>query len=282
MISSRTPATTRAAAAVAAPRVEQDGRRTIPMNDLPQPPTPIAVRLRNFFALATLTLLAGCANSDFGEINSTLVIDGIHDWIGRDSRSSRPIPPSTFEYTDDERALRDNAYPLIEPPYDRQRWYSVAGEYGLIRATPADHRKYFERVMDECHRSPTAVYARLIDDIRNDTTRLSQFFETAGRVIDIDQKRQKSLAYVSELNKKERVNALRRIRENVHVVDIVRQSLSDRVAAYHFALERLVITTPSAQAIDVERVLNQLQYQIVRYRDLPPTWVREPSLVSTN
>jgi hypothetical protein len=41
-------------------------------------------------------------------------------------------------------------------------------------------------------------------------------------VIDIDQKRQKSLAYVSELSKADRVNALRRIRENVHVVDIVR------------------------------------------------------------
>jgi hypothetical protein len=58
--------------------------------------------------------------------------------------------------------------------------------------------------MEECRRSPSAVYARLIDDIRNDTTRLSQFFETAGRVIDIDQKRQKSLAYVSPLNKAER------------------------------------------------------------------------------
>jgi hypothetical protein len=81
----------------------------------------------------------------------------------------------------DERALRDNAYPLTEPPYDRQQWYSVTGEYGLIKFNLADHRKYFDRVMDECHRSPSAVYARLIDDVRNDTTRLAQFFETAGR-----------------------------------------------------------------------------------------------------
>ena len=62
--------------------------------------------------------------------------------------------------------------------------------------------------MEECHRSSAALYARLIDDIRNDTTRLSQFFETAGRVIDIDQKREKSLAYVSEVSKRERANAL--------------------------------------------------------------------------
>ncbi|MFY9817967.1 MAG: hypothetical protein WA756_14285 [Pseudolabrys sp.] len=57
--------------------------------------------------------------------------------------------------------------------------------------------------MSDWHRSPSSRYAKLIDDIRNDTTRLSQFFETAGRVMDIDQKRQKSLAYVSGLNKSE-------------------------------------------------------------------------------
>jgi hypothetical protein len=248
------------------------------MNLLPLSLTQKAAR--RVILLAMLGALCGCANSDFGEVNQTLVTNGIHDWIGRGA----PPPkgePSTFEYTDDERALRDNAYPLIEPPYDRQQWYSVAGEYGLIKFNLADRRKYFDRLQAAWHNSPSALYAQLIDDIRNDTTRLSQFFETAGRVIDIDQRRQKSLAYVSELNKAEQYNALRRIRENAHVVNIVRQSLSDRVASYHFALERLVITTPATQAVEADRLLNQLQVQIERYNTLPPTWVREPSLVST-
>ncbi len=249
---------------------------------IPQPPRTRANGWRGLFALIVFSFLSGCANSDFGEVNQTLVTDGIHDWLGRGSGGGHPVPPSKFEYTDDERELRDLAYPLIEPPYDRQQWYSVAGEYGLYHSNMADHRKYFDRVMDECHRSPTAVYARLIDDVRNDITRLSQFFETAGRVVDMDQKRQKSLAYVSALGKSERVNALRRIRENAHVVAIVRQSLSDRVASYHFALERLVITTPSAQAVEAERSLNLLQNQIARYQTLPPTWTREPSLASAN
>ena len=134
--------------------------------------------------------------------------------------------------------------------------------------------------MSDWHRSPSSRHAQLIDDIRNDTARLSQFFETAGRVMDIDQKRQKSLAYVSGMEKKEWINAKRRIRANAHVVEIVYQSLTDRVASYHFALERLVIATPETQAVEVERVLNQLQRQIERYRTLPPTWVREPSLAA--
>jgi hypothetical protein len=237
---------------------------------------------RQALVLIGVTFLAGCANSDFGEVNPVLVTDGIHDWIGQDSGGLKRVPPSRFEYTDDERALRDLAYPLIEPPFDRQQWYSVAGEYGLYRANSADHRKYFVRLESTWVRSPSSRYAQLIDDIRNDITRMSQFFETAGRVIDIDQKRQKSMTYVFDLGKKERVNALRRMRENAHVVAIVQQSLVDRVASYHFALERLVIITPSPQAIEAERSITLLQNQIVRYQKPAPTWIREPSLASTN
>jgi hypothetical protein len=237
---------------------------------------------RPLCVFGALALLAGCASSDFGELNQTLVTDGIHDWLGRDSLKSHPIPPSAFEYTDDERALRDNAYPLIEPPYDRQKWNSVAGEYGVRRKTETDRHVYYERLFDECHRSPAAVYARLIDDIRNDTTRLSQFFETAGRVIDIDDKRARSLSYVRELGKGDYVNAQRRMRENAHVVELVRWSLEDRVLAYQYVLERLVIVTPMAQAVEVERLLNQLKATIARYQALPPTWRREPSLASSN
>ena len=40
---------------------------------------------------------------------------------------------------------------------------------------------------------------------------------------------------------------------------LVYLSLTDRVASYRFALERLVIGTPETHAAEVERVLNQLQ-----------------------
>ena len=271
--------TTTAVVDAAAPHANWSDHRTGPMKNLPPPA--FKKVWRQTLVLMSVTFLGGCASSDFGEINPVLVTDGIHDWIGQNSAGPR-VPPSRFEYTDDERALRDLAYPLIEPPFDRQQWYSVAGEYGLYRANSADHRKYFVRLESTWERSPSARYSQLIDDVRNDTTRMSQFFETAGRVADMDRKRQKSMGFISDLNKKEQINALRRIRENAHVVAIVQQSLADRVASYQFALERLIVITPSQQAIEAERSITLLQNQIARYQQPAPTWVREPSLASTN
>ena len=134
--------------------------------------------------------------------------------------------------------------------------------------------------MSSRYRSPSARYSQLSDDIQNDTTRLPQFFETASRVLDIDQKRQKSLAFISTLSPPERRNAERRMIENASIVSLVRAKLTQRVSSYRFALERLVIMTPSPQAADVERALNQLQAQIARYRRPAPTWVREQNLVT--
>jgi len=99
-------------------------------------------------------------------------------------------------------------------------------------------------------------------------------------VLDIDQKRRKSLAYISGLSSSERDNALRRINENASLVSLVRAKLAQRVSGYRFALERMVVMTPSPQAVDVERSLNQLQGQITRYRNPTARWVREQSLAS--
>ena len=242
-------------------------------NSLP-PPTQALIWRRRVFAFAVLSLLSGCANRDFGEVRPILVREDIHDWVGSYASAN---PASDFELTDAERQLRDLGYPLIEAPYDRQQWYSVAGEYGVIRPnrTSFDRATYANRLLSTPDRSPSARYAQLSDDIRNDTTRMPQFFDTAARVIDIDQKRRKSLAYISDLSRAERNNAELRMRENASIIALVRAKLTQRVSSYRFALERLVIMTPASQAADVEHELNLLQAQIARYRRLGPPWVRE-------
>lgn len=214
-------------------------------------------------------LLTGCANGDFQEVRPSLVRDDIHDWVAYDAIAGQGTLPSRFELTDDERLLRDLAYPLIEPPYDRHRWYSVAGEYGLIgvpHGIEFNRAAYAEHLTGARYRSPSARYAQLSDDIKNDAVRLPQFYETATRVLDIDRKRQKSLRFIPDLSPAERKNAIRRMNENESIVSLVNLRMAQRVSSYRFALKRLVVATPSPRVVQVERALNGLEANAAYYR----------------
>jgi len=240
---------------------------------------------RHLLVLAAVTGLGGCGiQGDFGEISPSASRAGMHDWVARVAYVGENGAPSDFPLTEDECALRDLAYPLIEWPYDRQKFYSIAGEYGIIGANHRggfDAGAYTAHLFGDEHRTASSRYAVLTDDIRNDTTRLPQFFETAARVLDVDGKRRKSLFYVSSLSEHERTSALQRIDENAAIVALVRNSLVERVAAYRFALGRLVVTTPNPEAIQVEHALNELRSKVAWYRThLPPGWTREQSLAS--
>ena len=202
--------------------------------------------LRHGGWLLALGLLGGCAEGDFGRIRSSLVTDGVHDWVGTDPTGS--ITPSRYQFTDDERELHDLAFPLIKAPFDRQRWYSILGEYGLngIRNMPFDLTAYSRVLMQRPARSPVMRYQLLCDDVRNDIVRIGPFFRVAARVADMDGKRAMSLPHVTGLTEGELKNALKRITENQVATGWVQFSLHRRVEAYRFALERLVIAVPIA------------------------------------
>ena len=102
-------------------------------------------------------------------------------------------------------------------------------------------------------RSASSLYERLVDDIRNDIVRLGPFLEIARKVVDLDVKRDKSMAYVSVLSPEEIIDAKNRIAENRLVIGWVYRALVDRAASYRFAMERLVIHVPSDRAVEVER-----------------------------
>src|SRR5437879_5937007 len=140
----------------------------------------------------------------------------MHRWIGGEATSSIGLRPSQFQLTDNERQLRDLAHPLIEPPHSRPAWKSVFGDYlpqpSPWRQAPAfDRTAYGRALIDEPHRSHSSRYANLIDDVRDDVTRFEPFFASAIKVLELDRKRNASLAHVSELSPRERDDAIARI-----------------------------------------------------------------------
>ena len=234
------------------------------MTHLPQPPTRLSVW--RLIAFAALPLLAGCASGEFGEIYPSFVNASVHDWVGR---GPDRVPPSVFEFTDDERALRDLAYPLIEPPFDRNRWYAIINEYGIshVFSWPGyEMMAYGDRLLHKQYRSAIARYEQLNTDIRNDVVRIPDFFLTARRVIDLDSKRALSFAYVTAMQPGEQANATARVAENKLVIAWVQGSLVERSLAYCNALQRLVIATPSPMAVEAERSLTLLNTRIAENR----------------
>ena len=120
--------------------------------------------------------LAGCSGGDFFRTRADMRSDDMHKWMGPEATGSIGMKASQFQLTDNERLLRDLAYPLIEPPHSRPLWKSVFGDYKPIEApwrqtVVFDRTAYGKLLIDEPHRSDSSRYSQLIDDVRDDITR---------------------------------------------------------------------------------------------------------------
>jgi hypothetical protein len=239
---------------------------------MPEPCFPIRTRAQVRSSSPVLTLLligmalGGCSGGDFGRTRRDFRNDDMHRWMGAEATSSIGLRPSQFQLTDNERLLRDLAYPLIEPPRSRPAWKSVFGDYQPLpspwRQAPVfDRTAYGRQLIDEPHRSHSSRYAQLIEDVRDDITRFEPFFAGAGRVLDLDRQRNASLALVSELSPRERADAIARMQENTLIVQWVQQCLERRISSYRWALERLVIHAPNNMAADADRLIGELAAQ---------------------
>jgi hypothetical protein len=219
-------------------------------------------------ALFLIAVLPACSSiGDFGRLDDAVVTDDIHAWVGQEAAAKAGAPVSADNLTDDERTLRDLAFPLIEPPYDRTRWDAVVYEYGTKKSfqkelSTFDPTAYYRHLQGELLRSSAARYNQLIDDIRNDIVRIEPFFTTARIVVDLDRRREASMEHVASLTAAERVNAQARIGENSLTIAWVARSLNQRCESYRFALEHLAVAEPQPIAAEADRVLTELQQAI--------------------
>jgi len=225
-----------------------------------------AVPIRLTLAALLAAMLGGCSGGDFGRTRADFRNDDMHRWIGGEATASIGVAPSQFQLTDNERELRDLAYPLIEPPLSRPAWRAVFGDYQHIaspwrQSVAFDRTAYGRALIDEPHRSYSSRYSQLIDDVRDDITRFEQFFAVAVRVIDLDRKRSATLPHISELSPREHADAVARMQENALIVQWVQQCLQQRASSYRWALERLVLQAPDNMAADADRLISALAAQ---------------------
>jgi hypothetical protein len=219
-------------------------------------------------AFVSLLALAGCSSiGDLGRLQQPFVADNMHAWVGQEASLRAGAPISLDNLSDDERALRDLAFPLIEPPYDRIRWDALVYEYGIKRKFQRDlwrpdRTSYYRHLLAADYRSTAGRYNKLIDDIHDDVVRVGPFFDLAHRVVELDRRRTASMVYLTDLSPPERAGALARVGENEFTIAWVQQSLAQRCAGYRFALDHLAVSEPESVAAEADIALAQLQQSV--------------------
>jgi hypothetical protein len=229
--------------------------------------------------LATLVCAALCCGTqlaaepgDFGRPRESIFVDEFLPWLkdGFDSFTGQSV--ANAPYTDDERTLRDLAYAILEPPElsGRSR-FTIAGvdflelwSRWIIGPQPFDVRSYADHLIAKPYRSSTARYSRLIDDIRADAGRINPFFSMANRVLEADTVRTSGFQYIARLPAGAFDLARIRVAENHGLIDQVYDRFRQRLESYRYALECLLVLTPSPIAVEVERALFVLEERLKR------------------
>jgi hypothetical protein len=215
---------------------------------------------------------------DYGRPEYSPFVDEFLPWLkeGWLDLTGQAVPTAPF--TDDEKLLRDRAYIIILPIEQRERSrLTFAGVdfvvlWTLIRNQPLVHdpRSYGNHLIAKAYRSHSARYAQLIDDIRADMGLVGPFFATAQRVLDADGVRQKSFRYVSPGLAGKIEVARERVDENRILIATVHRRYRERIASYRYALETLLVMTPSPAAVEAERVLRLLEERFARVTEPAP------------
>ncbi len=229
---------------------------------------PASLELR-FFELRLLALrllagllIAGCVSAcvergDFGRVKPSVWNDALGT-AGLVAASRRGEPASFYGLTDDEEELRGRAWRFLEPTHERAWFERAVSELVATRVAPAsafmaDHTAYHRALVGADPRSATSSYCRLSEDVMADARLIEPFARVASRVLVADDVRLRSLAYAHDLTEGEAAGAEARVAENRCLIAWVSRGLDLHLRAYRFSIEHLVIETPQADAVPVER-----------------------------
>ncbi|MFC3691954.1 hypothetical protein [Chenggangzhangella methanolivorans] len=225
--------------------------------------------------LAPLALAACAETGDFGRPKPNVLNDAVYPAMGAALAYQRDEPVSAYRLTDNEREMRDFGWGIVMPPLEGQRRDRILTELRRTRILPADRARldrasYVRTLIATDYRSSRARYAKLKDDVVNDTLRVEPFFAAASRVARDDRARARALADVPEVTPAERENATARIDENGMMIAWARESLDERLDSYRYALDRLMLETPDPYSNEVASAIDAFAAVLASLRPLGP------------
>jgi hypothetical protein len=134
---------------------------------------------RTCLVIACASALAGCAQTgDFGRQRPNVINDSVLPVLGMVSTYSAGEPVSHFNYTDDERTLRNLGWTLVVPTHAQDWIGRTAAELQraeIVRRLDLvlSPERYSELLSGQRYGSSDARYARIMDDAVKDMAAIS-------------------------------------------------------------------------------------------------------------
>jgi hypothetical protein len=154
--------------------------------------------------------------------------------------------------TDLEEELRTRAAALAT---------STSPFAGALPPIVPDITRYGDALRARPYASSEARFARIGDDIGDDRLRLESFMAVADKVAARDAIRRRARGYVPA-GPSEGDALATRMADNEAVVAGTLAVLDQRAAAYRYALEHLVLATPSPAAVGAEHALLRFEQDL--------------------
>jgi len=172
---------------------------------------------------------------------------------------------SDYSLTYKEERMRTIGYRLIQPLGFQPRYRDQITAARYTRAIAAerplsDGDRYYESLRDNHRRYEDALWNKLISDIQNDEISALRFVTTAEKVLQQDAER------IATVNSRtttlpDEKEMFTRIEENTWFIELVTNSLADRMRAYRYAIERAKLEAPSDKVFDAQSRIADLDFQ---------------------
>ena len=215
-------------------------------------------------------VLSACVRptGDFDRARPSVIHDDLMPTVGDGAARLRGDPVSNFNYTDDEKLLRDRGWTLIRPPWTKDWIGGTKVELARTRVLPETDGRvppdlYYHYLRSDKFKSSNARYDKIAADASGDAKLVHPFCEVALRVKKADDERLRALRSRPVTSEEAFAGAKARVWENRVMIKWVGQALRFRIIAYKKALDGLEIETPTENRVwKVNTAIRELEGQV--------------------
>ena len=227
-------------------------------------------QVRALTVVLVAAALAACTRptGDFDRAKPSVLHDNLMPKLGGEAARLRGDPVSKFNYTNDEKLMRDRGWTLIRPPWTKDWIGGTMVELSRTRVLPEVEGRvppdlYLIYLRSDKFRSSDARYDKIAADASGDAELVMPFCVVALRVKTADDERLRVLQNKPVTTEETYEGAKARVWENRVMIKWVGQALRYRIIAYKNALDGLEIETPTRDRVwKVNNAIRELEGQV--------------------